>query len=432
MSRSFAGLRIRERRKQLRLSQTALAKAAGISPSYLNLIEHNRRPVAGRVMLMLAKALDMPAAGLGEEAELGVVQALRDAAADLPVHAPETHVTEEFVGRYPGWARLLATLDQTARSQRVTIEALSDRLTHDPTLQSNMHEMLTTITAIRSTSSILASIPDIDPPQQARFVEAIHGESERLSEVASALTDYFDNAVELEERSTTPEEEVAQVLEDCRYDLVKLERGEARIEDAIPHFDALSTAAKGAFRAWAERWIFDARAIPRATLIEAFERPVDLVSLAVSLRVPLDQLMRRIAFLDEAEVPRVGLLTVNAAGHYLLRRPIPDWPLSRQIAACPLWPLFDATSQPERLIAARLVQPSGQASLTLSASLRPRAASVGERPQSTSTMLILPPGVEDRFITGAVEEIDAGPGCRICARPACLARSAAPIIELSA
>ena len=58
MAKSLAGTRIRERRRMLGMRQGALAKAAGISASYLNLIEHNRRNAAGRVLLALAEALD--------------------------------------------------------------------------------------------------------------------------------------------------------------------------------------------------------------------------------------------------------------------------------------------------------------------------------------------------------------------------------------
>uniref|UniRef100_A0AAN0NK29 Helix-turn-helix transcriptional regulator n=1 Tax=Yoonia rhodophyticola TaxID=3137370 RepID=A0AAN0NK29_9RHOB len=42
-SRRLTGARIRERRLDLGLRQSAVAQEVGISPSYLNLIEHNRR-----------------------------------------------------------------------------------------------------------------------------------------------------------------------------------------------------------------------------------------------------------------------------------------------------------------------------------------------------------------------------------------------------
>ncbi|CAN0531036.1 unnamed protein product, partial [Scytosiphon promiscuus] len=55
MSRSLIGTRIRERRRTRKVTQTALAAQVGISASYLNLIEHNRRGIAGKTLLSLAK-----------------------------------------------------------------------------------------------------------------------------------------------------------------------------------------------------------------------------------------------------------------------------------------------------------------------------------------------------------------------------------------
>ena len=48
--RQLTGGRIRERRIALGLRQAELAPRAGISASYLNLIEHNRRRIGGKRM----------------------------------------------------------------------------------------------------------------------------------------------------------------------------------------------------------------------------------------------------------------------------------------------------------------------------------------------------------------------------------------------
>ena len=53
---ALAGTRIRERRLSLGLKQGAVADLAGISASYLNLIEHNRRNVTPEVLTRLACA----------------------------------------------------------------------------------------------------------------------------------------------------------------------------------------------------------------------------------------------------------------------------------------------------------------------------------------------------------------------------------------
>jgi transcriptional regulator with XRE-family HTH domain len=50
----FAGPRIRRIRNGKGLTQTAMAEGLGISPSYLNLIERNQRPLTVQLILKLA------------------------------------------------------------------------------------------------------------------------------------------------------------------------------------------------------------------------------------------------------------------------------------------------------------------------------------------------------------------------------------------
>ncbi|WP_304951541.1 helix-turn-helix domain-containing protein, partial [Sulfitobacter sp.] len=51
MREGLTGSRIRERRVMAGLKQAELAQQSGISASYLNLIEHNRRRIGGKLLL---------------------------------------------------------------------------------------------------------------------------------------------------------------------------------------------------------------------------------------------------------------------------------------------------------------------------------------------------------------------------------------------
>ena len=68
---TLTGTRIRERRMALSRRQADLARAVGISPAYLNLIEHNRRPVSAELVERLAAELEVPADELAEGRPLG-------------------------------------------------------------------------------------------------------------------------------------------------------------------------------------------------------------------------------------------------------------------------------------------------------------------------------------------------------------------------
>src|SRR5437763_1548060 len=55
----FVGPRFRRIRQKLGLSQTQIAEGLGISPSYINLIERNQRPVTAQILLRLAETYDL-------------------------------------------------------------------------------------------------------------------------------------------------------------------------------------------------------------------------------------------------------------------------------------------------------------------------------------------------------------------------------------
>ena len=189
---SMIGSRIRERRVMNGIRQSDLARRVGISPSYLNLIEHNRRRIGGKTLLDIADALEVEPALLSEGAEATLITGLREAAGAQAAQGVETDRTEEFAGRFPGWARLLVDLHGRAGALQRTVETLTDRLAHDPHLADSLHEVISTVTAIRSTSSILVETEALEPEWQNRFHRNIDEDSRRLAEGAEALVRYLE------------------------------------------------------------------------------------------------------------------------------------------------------------------------------------------------------------------------------------------------
>ena len=156
---SLSGTRIRTLRTARRLGQADLARLAGVSPSYLNLIEHNRRRASPRVLDAIAAALQIPAEALDERAGSAQVEALRAAAVRAaPGTQPETDRAEEFVGRFPGWAALVTQLNASTEAQERIIGRLSDRMAHDPNLSAALHEIVSAVTAVQSPAAILARV----------------------------------------------------------------------------------------------------------------------------------------------------------------------------------------------------------------------------------------------------------------------------------
>ena len=70
---TLTGSRIRERRSIAGMRQADLARQVGISASYLNLIEHNRRRIGGKLLLDIAQVLGVEPSMLTQGAEAALI-----------------------------------------------------------------------------------------------------------------------------------------------------------------------------------------------------------------------------------------------------------------------------------------------------------------------------------------------------------------------
>ncbi|MFN5631088.1 MAG: short-chain fatty acyl-CoA regulator family protein, partial [Sphingomonadales bacterium] len=78
----YAGHAVRRIRRANGLTQTAMAEALAVSPSYLNLIERNQRPLTAAILLRLAQRFDFDARSLTGATPGGGVEALKRRLAD--------------------------------------------------------------------------------------------------------------------------------------------------------------------------------------------------------------------------------------------------------------------------------------------------------------------------------------------------------------
>ncbi|ODT50191.1 XRE family transcriptional regulator [Devosia sp. 63-57] len=211
--RAPIGFRISNRRKSLKISQAALARLVGISPSYLNLIENNKRDVGGALLQRVAHHLSIDIGDLTGEAEQKLLQDLEEAYADPMVESLPFRPEErrELVAQYPASAMALSRLHRAYTSAQSSADAYADRLRSDPLLAQLLHQILSGITAIRSSAEILEDVPDLDDAERRRFLGAISRETRGLSEVARSLIGQFDNA-SADRRTVSPARELDDLI----------------------------------------------------------------------------------------------------------------------------------------------------------------------------------------------------------------------------
>ncbi len=421
---ALIGTRLRERRQAAGLRQAEVAERAGISSSYLNLIEHNRRKVTPDVLVRLAEVLGVERQSLATGAGSDLVEDLRAAAAGLPAAGAELDRLEEFAGRFPGWAAVTAGLQARAGALERAVGALNDRMTHDPHLSAALHELLSALTGVRAMAQILAETPDLPPDLAARFHRNLHQDSERLAGGAEALVTYLDGSEAAREQGiAAPQEEVEDWLRSRGWHLDELERdGPEALEGQIAGL--ASNAARELARALAARLRADALALPLDRLRQALaEGGPDPGRIAAAFGTDPVRAMRRIALLPGSEA---GFVSCDASGTLVLRKPAPEFPLPRFGAACPLWPLFAALTRPGAPVVSRVEMPGAARARFLTyawcQTTLPQGFAGAELREAA--MLILPQG-------GAAEArvLPIGSTCRICPRGDCLARREPTILQ---
>src|SRR6185369_13262201 len=126
----LAGHAVRRLRRAQQMTQVAFAEAIDVSPSYLNLIERNQRPLTAGLLLRLAERFDVDPRRLGAEEPAGGMDGLRRRLAD-PIFADigiDRTEMAEWLAAAPGgveaFARAYDRLREGGGQAMATTEAL--------------------------------------------------------------------------------------------------------------------------------------------------------------------------------------------------------------------------------------------------------------------------------------------------------------------
>ncbi|KQI69509.1 hypothetical protein AN189_03650 [Loktanella sp. 3ANDIMAR09] len=410
------GDRIRARRMDAGVAQRDLAAAVDISASYLNLIEHGKRPVGGQLLRRIAATLGIDLALLERPADPSLIDRLLAASARLPQVPTEVAQVEDLAARFPGWTGLITAQAQEIMSLDDRLQMLNDRLTYDPDLAKALHGVITAVTAIQSTATILTGDGPVDADWQARFHANIRDDAGKLAATSRALVAYLDAPDDLERTRLSPLEARDAILNASGYHRPHLE-DPAQLEPEPPARQGVADL----LARYDEVYAADVAALPIASFVTAARAlDCDPVGLAARLGQPLDRVMRRLASLPaKAGLPDHGLMQVTASGAVLLLKQAAGFDMTRG-SDCALWPVYTALGQAGRCVTAR-VAVHGQNDRHLQchavAVAAPNPLGPHAPPVMTSTMLVRSlPEPPDPL------SLPVGLACRMCPRDDCAAR----------
>ena len=125
-SKIFAGARLRRIRNKLNLNQAALAQSLGISPSYLNLIERDQRPITAQLLLKLHTLHGANIAELsGADEHSEVLESLKEVVAD-PLLNGEIPVPTELAQAQDVAPNLVSATIKLYAAYREVLKRLAD------------------------------------------------------------------------------------------------------------------------------------------------------------------------------------------------------------------------------------------------------------------------------------------------------------------
>jgi len=448
----FLGARLKRLRRDLGLTQTRMAEDLGVSPSYLNLLERNQRPVTAQVLLRLAEAYDLDLKTLSTDPEGGGGAGLAEVFSDQMFRdlGVARHEIAEVAESAPGVSEAIvrlyrAYLDQRALTDLGAIgrpeEGASGGSSVLPSdwvrdfIQAQKNYFAELEEAADSLVAELGAEPlDFAVAARERLAKR-HGITVRIVPLevlpeSVRRYDYHRKRLFLSEVLTTDGRSFA-----LAYQLAILENG--------PLLDALADRGgppdrptRSLLKVSLANYLAAAILMPYGAFHEAAERTAYDIELVRSrFGVSFEQACHRLTTLSRPGARGVPffMLRVDSAGNISKRFAGATFPFSRFGGTCPRWNIHTSFRTPGRIVTQIVETPDGQRYFTLSRTV----ARIATPYAGDDSELAIGMGCELKFAERLVYSrgIDLrepaitaiGPACRICERPACPQRAAEPI-----
>ena len=444
----FLGGRLKRLRRELDLTQTRMAADLGVSPSYLNHLERNQRPLTAGVLLRLARTYDLDLRSFTGDPEAGGAAELQEVFADplfkglsIPRHEV-TNLVENTPGAAEGIVRLYrALLDQRRRGALGASASDAQESPEEPVdwvrdyIQAHRNHFAALDHAAESLSEKLGHGHGFETAACKRLLER-SGVSVRVMPVRimKGWLRRYDHHLRRLMLSETLEPSSRAFA--AAYQLAATELGpqiETLVEAAAPS----DPPTRQLLRVSLLNYGAGALLMPyRPFLAAAEELAYDVGLLKARFGASFEQVCHRLTTLARPGAAGVPffLLRIDQAGNVSKRFASLSFPFSRLGGACPRWNIHAVFKTPGRLLTQVIETPDGGRFLTLAGAVRRPAAAWGggEEPE-----LAIGLGCELKYAPRLIYArglnldqpvvTEVGPTCRLCERINCRERAAPPI-----
>lgn len=451
----FLGGRLKRLRRELGHTQTRMAADLGVSPSYLNHLERNQRPMTAQVLLRLAQAYDLDLRAFSGDADKGGEADLQEVFADpmfrdLPI---PRHEIADLIENAPGASEAVvrlyrALMDQRRRESLGLSPALSDEAREAGAEQTATDWVRDHIQAHRNHFGELDALGE----QIAADLDAgPHG-----LEAAATARLLADWRIEVRILPVSVMVEYVRKYDPHRRRLLLSEvlDGSARAFAVAYHLgfneggellntlvnaaDAPDVASRRLLKVSLTNYLAAAIVMPYAAFHAAAEAlGYDIGLLCARFGASFEQVCHRLTTLSRAGARGVPffLIRTDNAGNISKRFASSAFPFSRFGGACPRWNIHASFKAPGRIVT-QVVETFGDGAryFTLARTVGRVTGAYGG---SDDAELAVGLGCELKYAGRLVyargldlahpASTEIGPTCRLCERPNCRERAAPPI-----
>ncbi|MFJ3765726.1 short-chain fatty acyl-CoA regulator family protein [Streptomyces sp. NPDC090082] len=445
MSKTYAGARLRRLREDRGMSQAELARTLAISPSYLNQMEHDARPLTVPVLLRLTEAFGVDPGFFSERDTGRLVADLREAlSGELAAARVSSSDLAELASRIPAVAHVLVDLGR--RNQRLAerIADAADPRGSDPELPRSPHEEIRDFFYRRQNY-----LHETDLAAEALAAEIGIRPGEIISALSARLSDRhgvrFSTGTGDRLHSYDEKTRILRLSARLRpgqrafrlaTQLALLEYGDGldrqAAEDFPPDGPAHRLARIGIANYFAAALILPYEAFHTA----AEEFRYDIERLTDRFGLGYETVCHRLSTLQRPRLRGVpfSFVRVDRAGNMSKRQSATGFHFSRAGGTCPLWNVYEAFAAPGRIHVQIAAMPDGQRYLWTARALTHHRGGWGE-PGKTFAIglgcelrhahrLVYSDGLD---LDNASAATPIGMGCRVCERLDCPQRAAPPL-----
>ena len=446
MPKTFVGSRVRQLRSERGFSQAALAQILEISPSYLNQIEHDVRPLTVAVLLRITEVFGVDATFFASQDDTRLVAELREVMFDRDLDAEiDPSEVAEMVSGHPAIARAVVNLHRryritTAQLAEATEDRFSDgsgsgaiTMPHEEVRdyfyqrQNYLHELDTAAEDL--TVRMRMHRGDLAGELSRRLTE-VHGVHiiRRIDLGDTVLHRYHPDSKTLEiSTHLSSGQQVFRMAAELAY----LEFGKL-IDTMVTDGKFTSDESRRLARLGLANYFAAAAVLPYRQFHDVSENfSYDIERLSAFYQVSYETVCHRLSTLQRPSMRGVpfSFVRVDKAGNMSKRQSATGFHFSSSGGTCPLWNVYETFSNPGKILVQIAQMPDGRNYMWVARTVERRAHRYGQPGKTFAIGLGCEVRQGNRLVYSRGLDLSSdsatpiGAGCRVCERDSCPQRA---------